>query len=465
MSILKAGAAQVDITPERGIQLAGDIGRYRPVEFILDPIYAKALILESNGCKLCFLSCDLACIATEWVNKIRRLASERFGLKPEAIMIHAVQNHAAPSIGHIMVSNECKLIPPELPWLRGGDDRYNSFALERILEAIRLANENLEPAWIGVASGIEGRVAFNRRFVMRNGRVQTHPRAGDPNILYAEGPIDPELGVVCIVAENARVLAMLLYYTCHPTHGYPNRYVTADWPGVWSNGVKGIFGEKCTPLVFNGCCGNIHHMNHLDPSYVDDQNRMGRLLTETTVNIVKRIDNYRNDVVLDFRTTHIKIPLREISSDELEKARQLLDKHPEPLWIDDARTRVDWDWMYAVSLLDLYEQRQHDPEFDYEIQVLRVGNIAFVSLMGEPFVEGQLAIKLQSPTYPTYVVHNCNGSAGYIPTKHAFQRGGYETRTSNWSNLAPEALDIIVNESVELLREVFRDKLCQQLKY
>jgi len=464
MPILKAGAAQIDITPERGIQLAGDIGRYRPVEFILDPIYAKALILESNGRKQCFLSCDLACIATKWANKVRRLASEKFGLKPEAVMIHAVQNHAAPSIGHTMVSDECKLIPPELPWLRGGDDRYNSFALERILEAIRLANENLEPAWIGVASGIEGRVAFNRRFVMRNGRVQTHPRAGDPNILYAEGPIDPELGVTCIVAENARVLAMLLYYTCHPTHGYPNRYVTADWPGVWSNGVKEIFGEKCIPLVLNGCCGNIHHMNHLDPNYVDDQNRMGRLLTETTVNIVKRIDNYRNDVVLDFKTTHIKIPLREITPDELEKARQLLNKHPEPLWIDDARTRVDWDWVYAVSLLDLYEQRQRNPEFDYEIQVFRVGDIAFVGLMGEPFVEGQLAIKLQSPTYPTYVVHNCNGSAGYIPTKHAFQRGGYETRTSNWSNLAPEALDVIVNESVKLLREVFRDKVCQQLK-
>ncbi|MBS7648792.1 hypothetical protein KEJ17_04010 [Candidatus Bathyarchaeota archaeon] len=455
---LYAGVAQVDITPERGTQLAGDIGRYRPNEFVLDPIYAKALVLESNGSKLCFLSCDLASITAEWANKIRKLASEKFGLKPEAVLIHAVQNHAAPSIGHIMVSNECNLIPPELPWLRDGDAEYSSFALARILEAISIANKNSEPAWIGAASGVEGRVAFNRRFVMRNGKVQTHPRAADPNILYAEGPIDPELGVVCIVTEDARVSAMILYYTCHPTHGYPNRYVTADWPGAWSNGVREVFGETCIPLVVNGCCGNIHHMNHLDPNYVDDQYRMGRLLTETAVNVAKRISDYRNDVVLDFRATNIKIPLREISRDEFEKARQLLRKHPEPLWVDDTHTRVDWDWMYAVSLLDLYEQRQRYPYFDYEIQVLRVGNIAFVGLMGEPFVEGQLAIKLQSPTYPTYVLHNCNGYAGYIPTKHAFQGGGYETRTSNWSKLAPEALDIIVNESVKMLKEIFTSK-------
>ena len=32
MSFLRAGAAQVDITPEAGIQIAGDIGRHRSTE-------------------------------------------------------------------------------------------------------------------------------------------------------------------------------------------------------------------------------------------------------------------------------------------------------------------------------------------------------------------------------------------------------------------------------------------------
>ena len=42
-SPLRGGASQIDITPKMGIQIAGDIGRYRPAELLNDPIYANAL--------------------------------------------------------------------------------------------------------------------------------------------------------------------------------------------------------------------------------------------------------------------------------------------------------------------------------------------------------------------------------------------------------------------------------------
>jgi hypothetical protein len=52
----------------------------------------------------------------------------------------------------------------------------------------------------------------------------------------------------------------------------------------------------------------------------------------------------------------------------------------------------------------------------------------------------------------------CHVYVGYIPTRQALERKGYEGRMGNWSKLAPEALDIIVAETVKLLREVFSDK-------
>jgi hypothetical protein len=207
--------------------------------------------------------------------EIRRRAAEELGFDPEAVMVHPVQNHAAPGMGHTFVRDTCKTIPPELWWLRSGDDRYNPFAVERIIEAIRLANERLEPVQFGAASGLDGRVAFNRRFIMRDGTAAAEPVIGDPNILYCEGPIDPELGVVCFTTEDLKIPALLLHYTCHPVHGYPYRYISAGWPGAWSHGVKGLCGEACVPLVANGCCGNIHHANRLDPHQVDDYRRMG----------------------------------------------------------------------------------------------------------------------------------------------------------------------------------------------
>jgi len=89
------------------------------------------------------------------------------------------------------------------------------------------------------------------------------------------------------------------------------------------------------------------------------------------------------------------------------------------------------------------------------VQAVRIADTAVVAIPGEPFVEGQLRIKRESPARHTFVAHMCNGFAGYIPTREVLARGGYETRTANWSKLAPDALDQIARQAVELLRELF----------
>ena len=48
--------------------------------------------------------------------------------------------------------------------------------------------------------------------------------------------------------------------------------------------------------------------------------------------------------------------------------------------------------------------------------------------------------------------------AGYLPTPRAFDHGGYETRTANWSKLAPEALGAVTEESASLLDSLFDSK-------
>ena len=101
---LRAGAARVDISPGLGTQVAGGIGLYRPTQLIIDPIYAKALVLQAGSRKLCFLSLDLPVASTEVATAARHRAGEQFGYDPAAIMIHCTQNHAAPMWGHVAVS-------------------------------------------------------------------------------------------------------------------------------------------------------------------------------------------------------------------------------------------------------------------------------------------------------------------------------------------------------------------------
>ena len=454
---LLAGAAQVDITPPMGTQIAGDIGRRRPAEILLDPIYAKALVLESEATRLCVLSLDLLAADDKSIAAIRRLAAERFGLAPEAVMVHSVQNHAAPSLGHHMVTDECTFIPPEMEWFRGGDPAYDVFAIERTIDAIAQAVESLEPVSVGVARGMDDRVAFNRRFIMRDGTAKTHPGAAMRHeILCREGPMDPEVGVACFTADPLRNVAMLLHHTCHPVHGYPKRYITAGWPGAWSQQVAAAHGPQSVPLVINGCCGNIHHANHLDPHQVDNPERMGQCLTQTTEEVLQRL-SYGDGLPLGCKSTCISLPIREVPAAELDKARALLAERPQPIYKDAERTAIDWSWFYAISALDVHELRQREPERAYEIQAFRLGDIALLALGGEPFVEAQLRIKAASPAPFTFLAHMSNGFIGYIPTVEALRRGGYEADTALSSCLVPEALDMVADASVQLLNELFSE--------
>ncbi|MHA1371040.1 MAG: hypothetical protein ACTSRA_15165, partial [Promethearchaeota archaeon] len=60
------------------------------------------------------------------------------------------------------------------------------------------------------------------------------------------------------------------------------------------------------------------------------------------------------------------------------------------------------------------------------IQVIRLGNIAFVGIPGELFAEIGMQIKKSSPFQETFVIGYANDYIGYIPTPANYQAGGYE---------------------------------------
>jgi hypothetical protein len=456
MSQLFAGAAMADITPALGIQIAGDIGRYRPVEEIREPLFARVLVLESGGRKVCWLSLDILAIDRHWADEIRRQIAERHGIEFDAVMVHVVQNHAAPAVGHFFVweRDELNLFPREHPWLLGGDDRYNPVVVAGVLKAVDGAMAALQPVQVRIGRGVDGRVAFNRRFVLRDGTAQTHGGLCDPKVLHTEGPIDPEVGVMLFAAENGKIIAAVLHHTCHPVHGYPQRWVSAGWPGAWCDGVRELCGPACVPLVVNGFCGNIHHCNHLDPDYKDDYREMGRKLTETAARVFKSLQPLENPT-LDWRTAWLKIPMRCPTDEQLAKDRQLLRAHPAPLWKKgEENIAVEWEWVYAATRLDVELHYRRNPNFDYYLQVFRLGELALLAVPGEPFVEEQLRLKLESPFPWTWMAHMSNMYVGYIPTPRAFQRGGYETRPGAGSKLAVEALGLIGDASLRVLNSL-----------
>lgn len=463
---MRAGAAQVEITPAQGTQLAGDVGIRRPAESVLDPLYARAVAFEQDGRKLCILGLDVTFIGRAYTERIRA-AARGLGYEPDAVFVHATQTHSAPPIGHFLLDDEFPL-PPEFQWLRLGEAGYSAFATERAIEAIRRADAALEPVRLGAASAVRSGLAFNRRGVRRDGTVgmpwtwsETMRPLGPTEYRYLEGPDDPEVGVVAVQGQSMRLVAMLLHFTCHPVNVFYYRgrgahaQVSADWPGSWAAGMRAALGEAGVAVVLNGCCGNINPWPPFEPDFVPDHRRMGAALTATALRVMGALQ-FQDRAVLDWRRRLVPIPLRELDGQALAEAQALLAAHPEPVRAADDPRRVDWAWYRAAMLASLELQRRREPALPYEVQVLRMGDVALVGLPGEPFVEGQLRLKIASPTYPTYVAHATSHFAGYIPTREALARGGHEVATSSWAFLTPEALDLIVDAAVGLLKDMFK---------
>lgn len=452
---LLVGAGQADITPAMGIQIAGDIGRYRPVEQIRDPLYARAVVVRRGDKTLAILTADVISITRAFADRIRRRAAKILATEPAAILCHATQTHSAPFVGNAMITDDYPF-PADLWWLRGGDERYNEPFVRGMLQAVEQAKNSLQPASLKAGRGIDGRMAFNRRYIMRDGTGRDHPGRCDPNILRPEGPADPEVGAaVFSAAAGGKAVAALLHHTCHPGHGFPFRWISADWPGFWGEGVRGLLGGNCVSPVLNGFCGNILHGNPLDPDHRSNIYLMGERLMETTRRILPDMKPL-SAAPLAWNSRMLRIPFRKLPPGDVARAKAFVKKHPDPIWTDESRTNVEWDWVYSHATLDLARQQKKQSWYDYEVQVLRIGDLAVVGCPGEPFVEGQLDIKLQSPAALTLVAHMCNDADGYQPTRLAFKYGGYETRVSNWSRLDESALETATASAKAMLLDIFR---------
>ena len=449
---LLVGAARVDITPDYGTQLSGDLGRYRPVEEVRDPLFARIILVKSGPATACVIACDMACIDRAIGLDFRGRIANAIGAGPEHVMIHCVQSHSAARVGGMF--DDCEnILPPELSWVRGETPAYNEFFIARVMAGVAEALGRLAPARMKFARAIDNRCGFNRRFIMRDGSAKTHPSSCDENILRCEGPIDPEASLTLFETLDGKPVAGILHYTCHPTHGYPMRYVSADWPGLWSENVRDRLGGDCVVGCLNGACGNISPSDHANPDF-DRSKSLELMLSRLAQTGEKLIANLKEVDGAPLRTADdtLEVPWLKLSPEIAEKTRKMIKDHPSPIFLDDKRERISWDWVFALRDLDRLHKIEACPECDIEIQVFRLGDLVIVGWPGEPFVEAQLEVKLKSKAEFVVVAHesNGNGECGYMPTLEATQRGGYEA----WGKLPPGTLERLAERSIDLIGEL-----------
>ena len=275
-----------------------------------------------------------------------------------------------------------------------------------------------------------------------------HPPKGSTDILYQEGRVDPEVGVISARTEKGQALGCLLNFACH-ANVVGGSEVSADYPGHFAAAMKARQGEHHVGLFANGCCANLCQIDVYDPERDDWGHEWAKHMGERLADDVLKVEaemEFRDEVKLDSRLVEVQLPLRRIPDPLLDWARQV-QQTPELQNIVDSA--------YAEMAFELREEVRRTPTFPGVIQALRVGDVGVVLLPGEVFVQFGLDIKLNSPARRTFVVELSNGVVGYVPTKEAFAGGGYEQRTATSSRLAPVAGEFMVDTALSLLDSMF----------
>lgn len=435
MSIL-AAFAEADITPPLGTQLAGWLDLARPAERIRDPVYARILVLQDGGQKIAWISLDLLSIRGSDALEIRSGIESAAGIPAGNILIAATHNHAGPAIVRIGPFGR------EEVYLKGLKVALTRMAVE--------AAGRLEPAEIGIGVGFEGRLSTNRRWVMQNGFTKCQPGLANPGVLYCEGPIDPQLGVVCLRRLGGKKLGYVVNWTCHPVQVFDLKTVTAAWPGALAREVRER--EGCPCLVLNGAFGNIIHGSYVDPDHKSGIDHMGAVLAGDLPGVVGKMQ-FQKEVAVAVDRKLLELPLREISEEDIEQSRRILAG--EKVQHRPGVQRYASDATYAHEILRLVERKKERNYSRAEVQAIRLGNAVFIGLPAEAFVETGLRIKLGSPFDPTFVVGAANGMVGYAPPPESYARGGYECTTAYWSKVSPEAAGLMAEAGIELARKLY----------
>jgi hypothetical protein len=417
---IRAGFAEIDITPPVGTHKIGWL-KVIVSDRVIDPLFAKAAVFESGGRQVAFIQLDTCFIEAADAAEIRRRIAARYAFPGGAVMVSATHNHAGPAVA------DCGDVRR--------DAAYTDSMIEKVAAMFGRALEGLRPAEIGLASTFEFGLTYNRRVVMRDGSVKCQHTFDDPESLYVEGPIDPEVAVLAARDAAGLRLGAVVNFACHPTHHGGETGLSAGYPGALAAQMR-TRGFPVT-LFLNGACGNIIFFDPARSGRGRSMEEMGRVLAEDACRAIGAME-FSDAVDLRAASRTVAVPWRRVGEEDLRGTARGAER-----FIDPA--------IYERTMPAVLDQMRRSAACNLEVQVLSLGDRDYVGIPGEYFVQNGFLIKEGAHPRHALVVECANGCAWYIPHKGAFPRGGYET-TFPGSRLVPEAGEILADAAIGLVR-------------
>lgn len=427
---LRVGFGVADITPAPGSEIPGFMEK-KVGTHVSDPLYVVAAVFESGPQRVAVIGIDSLCIMESTVREARTRIEKETGIPAARVLVGASHTHTG---------------GPIRPALDGTvDQAYLKLVLDGLAGSVARAWQNRADAEIAITTGDAPGLAFNRRFLMRDGREATHP--GKPgtkhhgDIVRPAGPVDHRVGVLAVRRPGGELMGVLVNFGCHNTVMSDEGF-SADYVGVLRRSLTKEHGPQFKTLFLLGPCGDITQIDNMSPAnqggaeYCD---RFGTRLAEAVDASLKNA-TWMNELPIACIQAQVSIPIRPEPDVQREKPPFGLGSGPEAFF-DRERQLVA-------------QERAKNPNVSCEVQAIRLGPLGIVTNGSELFCDYGLRIKECSPFKTTWVSTLTNQWLGYVPTANGFAAGGYEPRTRRGSKLSFDAGQRLVEASLAALSRV-----------
>jgi neutral ceramidase len=390
---MKAGVAKVDITPPLGVQMWGFFDRVKGAEGILDPLYARVLVLEVGEDRLAYVDLDLGrTFGQGSLDKLRKAAKDTSGIS--GLIVQATHTHSGP-----VILNE----------YASGTPSWETAALDKIEHAIHEAEQSAVPVRLGVGYG-EAYIGYNRRRVNSDGTITMIWQDPDKSPTW---PVDPTISLLRVDRMDGQPLAILVNYAAHPvTFGPDNLKFSADYPGVMCKTVEQAFDGKPLAFFVQGGAGDINVYDATTAITQDAVSRRdwaGETLGKAAVEATKQIHTSADpNPSIDFSVEMIPVNLRW-NADKFRK-ELLREISPDAFTIFAPQVQETMQIALTTALINK--------------------KIALMGISGEPFVQFQMSWHTQCPAEDCFFLGYTNGYDGYFPTIQAAAEGGYGTTSA-----------------------------------
>jgi hypothetical protein len=442
--VLRAGAAVVPINPPMGEMVVGSFKPF-PATTIHDPLHARCLCLDNGETKLFFVICDNVGIAKTVYDKARAQVAEQSDIDASQILMAATHSHSA-----------CIATSP----------KYEPIIVDGITKAVMAADKRLEPARIGWGSVDEPSELNNRRWYIKDPKLRRNPFGGidtvrmnpprnHPSLIQPAGPVDPEISFISVQSSEGKPIALLANYSLHYVGGVNRGDVSADYFGVFADGIGEKIGAKAeSPFVgflTNGTSADVNNIDFRfssrEPKQVYDKYQK---INEVAEKVIEKVAKAHAEVKF-----HDWVPLGLVQSDLTLQVRK-----------PDASTRA-----YMKNLAnrednevpfhryeDTYAERVQSlidgpDQYVVPLQAIRIGELAIAAIPFEVFTEIGLELKTLAPFDDAFTIELANDSRGYLPTPGQHKLGGYETWMGT-NRVQKDASELIVAEVLSLMKQL-----------